>query len=100
MLFCGADIWLNFAQPTLVEWISRQCQALRKCIIKPPNQQYDLITEEGQKITDSTEHKNYIANYFEDLNQAREGSAKFEDWTNHIKKMVISIEITMENTNE
>ena len=30
------------------------------------------------KITESTEHKNYVANYFEDLYQAREGSTEFE----------------------
>ena len=35
---------------------------------------YDVITEDGTKITDPTESKKHIANYYENLYQAREAS--------------------------
>ena len=76
---------------------SREFWKIRKRIVKPPNQQYDLITEDGHKIMDSTKHRNYIADYFEELYQAREGSKEYENWTSHIKKMVRTLETIMEN---
>ena len=76
---------------------SREFWKIRKRIVKPPNQQYDLITEDGHKIMDSSKHRNYIADYFEELYQAREGSEEYENWTSHIKKMVRTLQTIMES---
>ena len=57
---------------------------------------YDTITEDGKKITDPQETKDYIAGYYEQLYQAREGTQEYEKWTNHIKHTVRKIEKTLE----
>ena len=57
---------------------------------------YDTITEEGRKITDPQETKDYIAGNYEQLCQAREGTQEYEKWTNHIKHTVRKIEKTLE----
>ena len=60
---------------------------IRKKIMKSNNQyEYDLITEDNKEIIEPEEAKEYIAGYFEDLYQAREGENKYEEWTNKIKK--------------
>ena len=59
--------------------------------------EYDLTTEEGHKIMDSTKHRNYIADYFGELYQAREGNEEYENWTSHIEKMVRTLETIMES---
>ena len=52
--------------------------------------EYDTITEDGTQLTNPDQTKAYIADYFENLYQARPGTKEYEDTTNHIKE-------TMEN---
>ena len=52
------------------------------------NLAYETITEEGTTITDPQKTKEHIADYFEDLYQARPGTPEYETWTNHIEKTV------------
>ena len=47
--------------------------------------EYDTINEEGRRITDPQETKHHIADYFEDLYQAREGTEEYNEWTKEIK---------------
>ena len=46
---------------------------------------YNTINEEGRRITDPQETKDHIADYFEDLYQAREGTEEYNEWTKEIK---------------
>jgi len=50
--------------------------------------EYDTITEEGETILDPEKTKEHIANYFEDLYQARPGTPEYEKWTNEITKHI------------
>ena len=50
--------------------------------------EYNTYTEEGIQITDPEKTKEHIASYFEELYQAREGTAKYSEWTNRIKTCV------------
>ena len=52
------------------------------------NLAYKTITEEGTTLTDPQKTKEHIADYFEDLYQARPGTPEYETWTNHIEKTV------------
>ena len=49
---------------------------------------YDIITEEEETITDPEKTKEYIANYFENLYQAREGTEDYKEWTKEISTTV------------
>lgn len=49
---------------------------------------YDTITEDNTTIENPQQAKEYIANYFEDLYQAREGTPSHEHWTQHITNTV------------
>ena len=40
---------------------------------------YPTYTEEGEQITDPTKTKEHVANYFEDLCQAREGKVQYKE---------------------
>ena len=44
------------------------------------NIEYDTITGEGKNITDPEETKRYIAGYFENLYQSREGTEEYREW--------------------
>ena len=46
---------------------------------------YNTYSEEGTLIEDPEKTKDHIANYFEQLYQAREGTAPYAEWTNKIK---------------
>ena len=67
---------------------------IRKRIINKskPDDDYDTITEDGQTLKEPEEAKEYIANYYEDLYQAREGSDKYKDWTEKIKQSNLNTE--------
>ena len=52
---------------------------------------YDTIDENGNPIKDPDTAKDHIADYFENLYQAREGEEIYEQWTNHINDTVNSI---------
>ena len=70
---------------------------VRKKLIGKKRIDYDTIDEDGNTITDPEEAKEHIANYFEDLYQAREADEEAKEWTNEILK---ANEITKKNTNE
>ena len=50
--------------------------------------EYNTITEAGEIIMNTEETKSHIANYFEDLYQAREGKPEFQEWTDEITTTV------------
>ncbi len=55
---------------------------LRKKLLNHNTQvEYDIIDEGGTPLTDSTKAKKYIADYLEDLYQAREGEESHAGWT-------------------
>ena len=49
---------------------------------------YDTITEEGVKIEHPGETKNHIADFYENLYQAREGKPEYQNCTDHITNKV------------
>ena len=53
---------------------------------------YDTMDESGNIIKDPEKAKEHIANYFENLYQAREGKVEYQEWTNKIQKEVKDIE--------
>ena len=63
----------------------------RKILGSRAKENYDLITEDGEKITDEEQSKEYIADYFEALYQAREGDPEYQSWTNKIRKKIEEI---------
>ena len=56
---------------------------------------YDTITEEGKLLQGPEETKEYIANYFEDLYQARPSKPSYEQSTKEIEENVKEIEQQM-----
>ena len=56
----------------------------RKRTNRPNEIEYNTITEEGETITDPRKAKEYIANYFENLYQARPGTEDYQECTEHI----------------
>ena len=54
--------------------------------------EYNTITEDGRIITDPQETKDHIANYFEELYQARPGTPAYDQWTTEITKEIQSIQ--------
>ena len=56
---------------------------------------YDLITEENEQMQGPEETKNYIANYFENLYQARPSKPEYIKETETIENTVKQIEIEM-----
>ena len=49
---------------------------------------YNTVDENGKRITNPQETKAHIADYFEDLYQAREGTEEYREWTHKIKEAV------------
>ena len=65
------------------------------------NDDYETIDEHGNTIADPDTAKEHIADYFENLYQAREGEPNYEQWTNHINETVNNIsKSTMKSQNE
>ena len=58
----------------------------KKILSQGKNESYDIITEEGELLTDPESNKEYIANFYENLYKAREGTPEYENWTELIKK--------------
>ncbi len=56
--------------------------------------EYDTVTEEGITLTDPEETRNYIADRYEELYQARPGTPAYEEWTNKINEKVQEIKNT------
>ena len=57
---------------------------------------YDLITEDNRTLTDPEESKEYIANYFEDLYQARPSKPEYKKISEQIEERVEQIEKEMQ----
>lgn len=57
---------------------------LRKSILKNTMEDYDLITEEGHKVTNPEEAKEIIAQYYEGLYQARKARPEYKEWSEKI----------------
>ena len=53
---------------------------------------YTTIDENGNLLENPEEAKEHIANYYENLYQAREGRKEYENWTHKIKTTVKRIE--------
>ena len=60
----------------------------RKITPKQSGDSYITLDEKGNPIEDPEEAKEHIAQYFENLYQAREGRPQFEEWTNEIKNTI------------
>ena len=63
----------------------------RKAAGKKGTSKYLTITEEGQVLEDPEEAKRYIADYYENLYQAREGKPEYAKWTQEITNTVEKI---------
>ena len=60
---------------------------IRETFMKTNNQnEYDQTTEYIKEIQEPKETKEYIGHYFEELYQAKEGEAKYEEWTDKVKE--------------
>ena len=71
---------------------------VRKQIMNKTREDYDIIDENNVCVKDPEKAKTHVADYFEDLYQAREGSNGYEAWTNHIEETVEKI--TKRDNNE
>ena len=74
-------------------------QIRKKLLGKGGKEDYDTITEDDITITDPENTKKHIADYFEDLYQAREGEQTHEAWTSKINNKIAEITKTTKNTN-
>ena len=79
---------------------SKEFWKIRKRILNQKTCEYDLVTEDDEKVTDGNRQKEYIATYYEDLYQAPEGNPEYERWTKHIKRTVKSLEAYLENAED
>ena len=76
---------------------SQQFWKIRKSITKQNSCDYELITEDGIKVIDPSEHKEHVAKYYEELYTAREGNPQYKKWTNHIKRIVASVDAILQD---
>ena len=53
--------------------------------------EYNIITETGKTLTEAEITKEYIADQYEALYQARPGTSEYEQWTKHITETVKQI---------
>ena len=64
----------------------------RKLINHNKNEDYTTKDENGNKIDNPEQAKEHIAEYYDNLYQAREGEESHKTWTEHIKTTVEKIE--------
>ena len=76
---------------------SQQFWKIRKSITKQNSCDYELITEDGIKVIDPSEHKEHVAKYYDELYTAREGNPQYKKWTNHIKRIVASVDAILQD---
>ena len=60
----------------------------RKITPKQSSNSYITLNESGHPIEDPAEAKKHIAQYFENLYQAREGRPQYAEWTKEIKTTI------------
>ena len=72
---------------------------IRKQIIKKSSEQddYDIMTESGDLISDPDKSKEYIATFYENLYQARECSKGYEQYNEDIMKKIQEITEGIDN---
>ena len=63
----------------------------RKMLGKNDHSMYNTLSEEGDPIEDPDDAKEHIAQYFENLYQARPGKPEYEEWTKKIEDSVKEI---------
>ncbi len=62
---------------------------LRKRVVTNKTENtYDTITETGDRLEDPEETRQYIADFYENLYQAREGTLEYQKWTDDINNRV------------
>ena len=64
----------------------------KKILSQGKNDEYELITEEGDLITEPNKTKEYIADFYQKLYKAREGTPEYEHWTKLIKDKVQEVD--------
>ena len=64
---------------------------IRKNMLSKRQETYDTLDTDNQPITDPERAKEHIANYFEELYQARQGEEAYKQWTTHIETKVKEI---------
>ena len=65
---------------------------IRKKLSNNSGLNYHTITEEGESITGKEETKTHVADYYENLYQAREGTEEYKNWTKLIQLKVNKLE--------
>ncbi len=69
----------------------------KKIISKDSDASYDTKDEDGNTIKDPEQAKNHIADYYEELYQARQGDPNYENWTTEIKDKIADIQKELSN---
>ncbi len=69
----------------------------KKIIAKEGDANYDTKDEQGNIIEDPEQAKEHIANFYENLYQARTGDKEFEHWTNTITQKIQDITQEMQH---
>ena len=69
----------------------------RKIIKNDSDANYDIKDEDGNVLENEEEAKEHIANYYEELYQARPGTQEYEQWTKIVQDKVTEIEHEMKN---
>ena len=69
----------------------------RKIIKNDSDANYDIKDEDGNVIENEEEAKEHIADYYEELYQARPGTQEYEQWTKIIQDKVLEIEHEMKD---
>ena len=59
--------------------------ATRRKILGRPKDEYDILDEDNNLITSPTLAKTHVADYYENLYQAREGESQHQEWTKHCR---------------
>ena len=59
--------------------------------------EYDLITENDREVQEPDETKEYMAEYYEHLYQAREGKYKYKEWTKSIQTKTNELKQDLDN---
>ena len=64
---------------------------IKKTTQHNPDLEYDIKNENGETLMDPMAAKEYCATYFEELYQARPGTAEYAHWTEHIAEKILAL---------